>query len=292
MRWRSVGLRPYFPFHARPAKWSQEFVRILRQEHRIMRLRRVGFCALSVAFAFVPAGSPAQEVPISPSPSPPAPSPYVSVEEDVSPEYDGETGSSSLINLRAQLPYVAGGQYVFRIKLPIVTSAPASSVTGAGDLALYDLAVTDAPRDRWLAGVTLRIPTAQNDSLGTGKYSVGPAFGYQTQSGLWTLGFFQQDFFSVIGPESRSGVGQSKIEPVLTYALAKGWSVGLSTMTVTYDWVRNEWTEVPVGLQIGKRFGNGPRPLAASFEIEQNLADAKDAPAWTIRTLLKWTLSR
>ena len=108
------------------------------------------------------------------------PTPYVSIEQEVSPEYDGETGSSSLVNVRAQLPYVAGAQYVFRLKLPIVTSAPATAVTGAGDLALYDLAVTDAPRDRWLAGVTIRIPTAQNDSLGTGKYSVGPAFGYET----------------------------------------------------------------------------------------------------------------
>ena len=257
-----------------------------------MSLRRINLSALCLAFALVPAQSRAQLVPASPTPSPAPPNPYVSIEQEVSPEYDGETGSSSLVNLRAQLPYVAGAQYVFRLKLPIVTSAPATAVTGAGDLVLYDLAVTDAPRDRWLAGITVRIPTAQNDSLGTGKYCVGPAFGYETQTGLWTLGFFQQDFFSVIGPASRSAVGQSKIEPVVTYALPRGWNVGLSSMTVTYDWVRNDWTEVPVGLRVAKRFGGALRPLEASLEMEQNLADVKGAPAWTIRTLLKWTLSR
>jgi hypothetical protein len=78
----------------------------------------------------------------------------------------------------------------------------------------------------------------------------------------------------------------------VTLALAPGWSIGLSTMAVTYDWVKNEWTEVPVGLRVAKRFSRGRSPLEASFEVEQNLADARGAPAWTIRTLLKWTLPR
>lgn len=257
-----------------------------------MSSRQMALSALGVVFALVPAQSLAQEINTSPTPSAPPPSPYVSIEEEVSPNYDGESGSSSLINLRGQLPYVAGAQYVFRLKLPIVTSAPATAFTGAGDLALYDLAVTDTTRGVWLVGLTMRIPTAQNDSLGTGKYSIGPALGFQTQHGPWTTGFFQQSFFSVVGPESRSPVGQSKIEPVLMFALPRGWSVGLSSMTITYDWVRNEWTEVPVGLQVAKRFSDGLRPLEASFEMEQNLADAKDVPAWTIRSLLKWTLPR
>lgn len=257
-----------------------------------MQLRRVVFAALAFAFALLPAQSHAEEIPASPTPSPAPPAPSVSIEQEASPEYDRESGSSSLVNFRGQLPYIAGAQYVLRLKLPIVMSAPATAVTGAGDLALYDLAVSDAPRARWLEGVTIRVPTAQNDSLGSGKYSVGPAFGYETVRGPWTLGFFQQDFFSVIGPKSRSPVGQSKIEPSITLALAPGWSIGLSTMAVTYDWVNNEWTEVPLGLRVAKRFSGGLSPLEASFEAEQNLADARGAPAWTIRTLLKWTLPR
>jgi hypothetical protein len=256
-----------------------------------MQLRRVVFAALVLAVALLPTKSRAQQLP-APSSTPAPPAPSVSIEEEVSPEYDGESGSSTQLNLRGQLPYVAGAQYVLRLKLPIVTSAPATAVTGAGDLVLYDLAVSDVARGRWLEGVTIRVPSAQNDSLGSGKYSVGPAVGYETVSGPWRLGFFQQDFFSVIGPESRSPVGQSRIEPTVMLALARGWSVGLSSMTITYDWVRNQWTEVPVGLSVAKRFSGGLNPLEASFEMEQNLADARGAPAWTIRTLLKWTLPR
>lgn len=257
-----------------------------------MSLRRIALSALSLAFALAPAQSCAQELPAPPSPSPAPPAPYVSIEEEVSPDYSGESGSSSLINLRAQLPYAAGAQYVFRLKLPIVTSAPPNAVTGAGDLTLYDLAVTDAASGRWLGGGMLRVPTAQNDSLGNGKYSIGPAFGYETQSGPWTLGFFQQDYFSIIGPESRAAVGQSKIAPTVTFALPRGWSVGLSSMTITYDWVRNQWIEVPLGLRAAKRFGAGLTPLEASFEMEKNFAAAEGTPSWTIRSLLKWTLPR
>jgi len=111
-----------------------------------MEPRRAALSAFALAFAFVPARSPAQQIPAAPTPTPAPPAPYVSIEEEVSPNYDDESGSSSLVNVRGQLPYFAGTQYVFRLKLPIVTSAPATAVTGAGDLALYDLAVTDSAR--------------------------------------------------------------------------------------------------------------------------------------------------
>jgi hypothetical protein len=228
-----------------------------------------------------------------PSPNRAAPAPYFSAEEEGSPSYDDETGSSTQLNLRGQIPYLAGSvQYVFRIKLPIVTSAPATSITGAGDISLFDLAVLDNPRGRWLAGATIRLPSAQNDSLGSGKYSVGPAFGYETRQGPWTLGFFNQDFFSVIGPESRSPVGQTKIDPTIAYALPRGWTIGTSTMSFTYDWVRNEWTGLPVGVRIDKAFQNELHPLDAYLEIEKNLAAVPGVPAWTIRALVKWTFPR
>lgn len=228
-----------------------------------------------------------------PSPSRAAPAPYFSAEEEISPSYDDTTGSSTVLNLRGQIPYVAGGvQYVFRIKLPIVTSAPATSITGAGDISLFDLAVFDNPHGRWLAGVTIRLPSAQNDSLGSGKYSVGPAVGYETSQGPWTLGLFNQDFFSVAGPQWRSPFGQTKIEPTVAYALPRGWTIGTSTMSFTYDWVRNAWTAVPVGVRIDKAFQATLHSLDASLEAEKNLAAVPGVPAWTIRALAKWTFGR
>jgi hypothetical protein len=136
--------------------------------------------------------------------------------------------------------------------------------------------------------MTLRLPTA-NDSLGTHKYSIGPAVIYTTSLGRWTLGLSQESFFSIIGPKSYSTVGKTQIAPTARFGLPSGWSVGLSTMQFTYDWVLNRWTDVPFGLRLEKRSLAGLRPLDAYVEAERNLVDQSDTPAWTIRSALRWT---
>jgi len=221
--------------------------------------------------------------------TPAPPSTTVSTEDELSPNYQNESGSSNVVNLRAQIPYDESA-WIVRLKLPMVTAAPAKAVTGAGDLALWDLGVVNAGHGQWLVGATLRIPTAR-DSLGSNKYSIGPAGGYLTQRGPVTFGFSLNTFFSIIGPSSYPGVGKTQIEPALKYALPGGWSVGLSTMQYTYDWVRNRWTDVPVGLRVGKSGIGGSKALDAHFDVERNLAVAADSPAWTIRALLRYKIA-
>ena len=194
------------------------------------------------------------------------------------------------MNLREQVPYV-NSAWIIRIKVPIVTAAPPESVTGAGDVAIWDLAVRNAGQGQWLVGPTLRIPTAK-DSLGTNKYSLGPAAGYVTQPNRWTIGFFGQTFLSIIGPASSPAVAKTQIAPALKYGLQGGWSVGFSTMQFTYDWVRNRWTDVPLGVRIGKKFGATLKSIDAYLEVEQNVAHSSDSPGWTIRALARWRFSR
>ncbi|MGR4065509.1 MAG: hypothetical protein ACLQPV_08670 [Vulcanimicrobiaceae bacterium] len=237
-----------------------------------------------------PSPSPAPSA--SPGASPSLPPPFVSVEEEYSPSYDGETKSgSSNINLRAQFAVLEGSEgYQVRIRVPFVSSAPPGAVTGRGNATVSVLQICDVTGGQWLLGITMRLPTAQNDSLGSPKTSVGPAFGYQTQRGAWTLGFFSQNFFSVMGPSYAKQVGQSKIEPTVIDSLRDGWQVGTSTMGFTYDWPRGEWVEVPLGLRVQKVFGQPAlRPFRFLIEGEKNLVNATLSPGWTIRTQLRYT---
>jgi hypothetical protein len=219
------------------------------------------------------------------------------VEEEFSPDYSGESGSSTVLNLSGQT-LIAGNRYLLRLKLPLVTSAPAESVTGAGDLALTDLRFFDTDATHYVAGLTARVPTGEISSLGSGKYSIGPAFGYQYQWWRWRVGFYSQNYFSVVGPSSRAPVGKSKIEPIVSISLPHGWNVGLSTMGFTYDWVLNKWTEVPIGGRVTKgfgRFGNlgaigNFLPLQATLEVEENLSHVHDTPQWTTRLSMRWVL--
>ena len=222
------------------------------------------------------------------TPSPPSTS--LSAQDEFSPDYRSESGSSNVVNLRAQLPY-DNGRWVLRLKLPIVTSAPSEAITGAGDLALWALSVQNAGTGQWLLGPTIRIPTAK-DSLGTNKYSLGPCLGYATERAAWTVGFFGQTYFSVIGPAIYPAVAKTQIAPTFKYELPQGWNIGLSTMQFTYDWVRNQWTDVPIGFRVGKTFTGLLTSWDAYFEAEKNLASAPDTPSWTARLLLRWKGSR
>lgn len=250
---------------------------------------------LGLALALFPLQALAQTAAPSPSPSPqPRPTPpplgeYVSVEDEFSPHYYGESGSSNLVNWRAQVPY-DDSAYLVRLKLPVVTGAPPESLTGAGDLAATNLAAIEYDASHVLAGVTTRFPTA-NDSLGSHKYSIGPAFGIVKPTGLWSFGFYSESYFSVIGPKSYPGVGKSKIAPVLSVVLPRGWVVGFSTMQFTYDYVVNRWTDVPVGLRLEHRGIFGLPQFRVYGDAERNFAHTSDTPSWTYRIGLRWTIN-
>lgn len=271
----------------------------------------VASLAVLAAAAFSPAASMA-DAPASPalpspaaSPSPvaslPPPRPYVSLEEEYSPDYNDEAGQSVLLNLRAQLPYLENGQqYVIRVKLPFVTTSPAQAVGGVGDSTLTYLAVDDGGGGRWTYGATMKLPTAGDSSLGSGKYSIGPAGSYEHVSGVWSLSLGTTNYFSVIGPASRAQVAQTKIDPGAELSLPRGWAIGTSTMSYTYNWVPGTWINVPLGLRIEKAFGTNSglplaqllAPIVGSAEFEKNLVAAADTPSWTIRVMLRWNLPR
>jgi hypothetical protein len=237
----------------------------------------------------------------APSPNPSAtpatiqamklPDPFVSIEEEYSPNYDGEGVGSSGLNFRGQIAFASGGYgYLIRLKVPYVSSAPPGAITGRGNTTLAALQIRSDAHGQWLLGITMRLPTAQNDSLGSPKTSIGPAFGYQAQQGPWTLGFFSQNFFSVMGPSYAKQVGQSKLEPTVIYSLPAGWQLGTSTMSFTYDWPRGEWVEVPIGLRVQKAFGYAAlRPFRFFVEAEQNLVNVRLVPSWTIRAQMRYT---
>lgn len=255
---------------------------------------------LASALLALPAPSAAQSAatPLpEPSPTQAPAQPYVSAQEEFSPKWDQASGSSNLLNLRGQLPFsVNGQQFVVRVKLPFVTSAPSTSVTGMSDSTVFFLAAKQA----WLFGVTTSLPTGGKNSLGTGKYSLGPGFGYGTTSGNLSLGFFSANYFSVIGPVANPSVARSQIQPLVTLSLPYGWGVGTSTMNFTYSWTQTKWQSVPLGIRLEKGFGAGATqryapflaPLVGAFELEKDLTSVAGTPTWTYRATLRWNFPR
>ena len=74
---------------------------------------------------------------------------------------------------------------------------------------------------------------------------MGPAIGVvKPLSKRLLVGAFSQNLFA-------AHVGISQIQPVITYQLGHGWALSAGDAQFTYDWERDEWTNVPLGFQIG-----------------------------------------
>jgi hypothetical protein len=85
-------------------------------------------------------------------------------------------------------------------------------------------------------------PTAALMSFG---FAIGPAIGaVKPLTPRLLVGAFSQNLFA-------AHVGISQIQPVITYQLGHGWAVSAGDAQFTYDWERDEWTNVPLGVQIG-----------------------------------------
>jgi hypothetical protein len=112
----------------------------------------------------------------------------------------------------------------------------------------------------WGAGPTFLLPTATDNVLGTGKFSIGPAVVVLVQPGKWTLGALVSNLFSVAGPSSRPDVNFMTFQYFVNYNLKKGYYITLQPI-ITANWnvpSGNVWLRLgfqPVNVNI-QAYGN------------------------------------
>ena len=137
--------------------------------------------------------------------------------------------------------------------------------TNFGDITLLNM-LSPSPNlaGNWLLGLgpTWIFPTAGSDFTGSGKWQVGPGALVGYLSDKWILGAFPQVWWSFAGDSSRDSTNSMNLQPVASYFLPDGWSVGYSgNILADFKAKRSEdtWT-VPIGLQLAKvvKFGKLP----------------------------------
>ena len=138
----------------------------------------------------------------------------------------------------------------------------------------------------WGIGPTLLLPTATDDVLGTGKFSIGPTVVALTQPGHWTIGALVNNLFSVAGPSDRSDVNSMTLQYFLNYNLKKGYFL-TSQPIISANWNAsngNVWL-VPFGGGIARIFKLGPQPVNASIQAYYNAKrpDTLPSPTWQLK---------
>jgi hypothetical protein len=181
---------------------------------------------------------------------------------------------------------------IVRVVQPLVWQPSPNQNTG-GEYGLGDMAPDFffTPRHpgklMWGIGPAFAIPTATNDALGQGKFSMGPSAVVLVQPGKWTIVNLVNNVWSVAGSGSRPSVNQMLDEYFITRNLQKGWYV-TSSPIITANWKApsgSVWT-VPFGGGLGRVQKLGSQPVNWKVEFFGNAVHPTGAPSWTMRLTL------
>ena len=180
---------------------------------------------------------------------------------------------------------------ITRVIVPILyqpdISQPHLGTFGLGDInPSFFFAPAKASKLIWGAGPTFLIPTASDDVLGSGKFSIGPSVVALTQPGNWTLGVLVSNLFSVAGPSGRSDVNSMTLQYFVNYNLKKGYFL-TSQPIVSANWnaASGDVWLVPFGGGIARIFKLGSQPVNASVQAYYNAKrpDVVPSPTWQLK---------
>ena len=163
---------------------------------------------------------------------------------------------------------------------------PGGRATGLSDLVPVRLYTPNQTGNLiWGIGAMLSIPTATHDSLGSGKWALGPAFRIVYRNGPWNVGAIGGQRWSFAGGSHRAGLNQFMIRAAIRRRLGAKWYF-VSAPIITANLTSSGSWLVPLGGGIGRTFRLGGNEWAASIQGYANVIKPSGAPDWSVRASL------
>jgi hypothetical protein len=185
---------------------------------------------------------------------------------------------------RPVIPFFVSQQH------PVPGKGFVEPTAGIGDITLLQL-LSPSPKlaGDWLLGLgpSWIFPAASSRWTGQGKWQVGPAALAGYLSDKWILAALVQNWTSYggSGPQTTNGMN---LQPVASYFLPDGWSIGYSG-NILANWKAtggNTWT-VPVGLSVSKVVKLGPLPVRFALGGQYMVVNPKDfGQKWNIQLVI------
>ena len=171
------------------------------------------------------------------------------------------------------IPFKAWGvANILRMTIPYQISGP--SPDGLGDVTIFDMVILPQSWGRLGIGVVGSFAAATSDV--SAHASAGPAIGLVAAvSKKLNLGLFNQNLFG-------DGVSISQIQPIAAYQLGSGWSLSLGDLQWPYDWDRNEFVSMPIGVQLGKVLPVFGQPMRFALNPQYDLKDLPGASEFKV----------
>jgi hypothetical protein len=202
-----------------------------------------------------------------------------------------EDRTQDVLNIQPVIPVRVSENWtlITRIIQPIVwqpyPTEPTGGQYGFGDMnPTFFLSPAKPGKLIWGGGPAFVIPTATNQILGQGKFSIGPSFVALVQPKQWTLGALINNVWSVAGSGGRPVVNQMLLQYFINYNLHKGWYLSVSPI-LTANWRAtsgNVWT-VPFGGGVGRIMKLGFQPVNISASFYSNPIRPSGTSSWGMR---------
>ena len=211
-------------------------------------MRSLRTLAILIALAAWPAAAETEAGGQNEGNDPLTPKAALQVQDYFQPVLLGQPGQgANQVNLRAVMPSeTLGIRQLGRVTLPVVSTAwgTPDTVTGLGDLTIFDMAVFLVDKAKFGIGPLVVAPTATSRALGEGKW----------QGGVQTILSLQHAWGLTAGLVSYQKAFDASretltLQPLLFYNLGSGFYLR-SSGVATFD--LRQTAVVPVGLGIGR----------------------------------------
>jgi hypothetical protein len=188
--------------------------------------------------------------------------------------------------LKPVIPFSLGANWnlITRTILPfsysVLLDKGSNSRVGVGDAIATAYFSPSKPVRGWFWGVGpgLIVPSATDDSLGSGKWSAGPTGAVIRQSGPWSVFTLVGHASSVAGNPGRDRVNTTFLQPSLSYSTAKDTTFGIDTAS-SYDWTAGLWS-VPLEVSASQVLVAGRQSMSLGLLLRSHLDRPPLGPTW------------
>jgi hypothetical protein len=138
-------------------------------------------------------------------------------------------------------------------------------------------------------GFALQFPTAASDTLGSGKWAVGPSFDYEYESGRWFAGAIALQVWSFAGDADRKDVSMLMIKPFVFFSLNKKWDLMYLPYGITVYWNKPDGEKVylPLGGGVQRRIRMGSVQLDLGAQLFKNVVRPTKGTVYDLRFLVE-----
>ncbi len=141
----------------------------------------------------------------------------------------------------------------------LATSHDSSTITEFADMDLFDMFVSNWPDPEetgfgWGVGPTFVFPTGRVPKAGKHAWQVGPAAAavYRGVPHLMVAFLYQNPISFAYTNAAATPQSQMEFQPLISYALGRGWYVKSADSTWTVNWRHGSSTTIPVSLGCGR----------------------------------------